>query len=96
MRRAELIKYIQTNLLRDSGTITPEESLIDRGIVDSIGLMQIMQFVESSAGVRIPDHMVMPENFQSVLAIEEMVEKLRASRHAETKIGLQKRPGHRP
>ena len=40
--------------------------------------MQIMQFVESNAGVRIPDHMVLPENFQSIVAIEQMVEKLRA------------------
>jgi acyl carrier protein len=77
MRRDELIKYIQTNLLQDSGTIDPDESLIDRGIVDSIGLMQIMQFVETNEGVRIPDHMVVPENFQSVTAIEQMVEKLR-------------------
>ena len=78
MRREELIKYIQTNLLQDSGTIDPDESLIDRGIVDSIGLMQIMQFVETNEGVRIPDHMVVPENFQSVTAIEQMVEKLRS------------------
>ena len=78
MRREELIKYIQTNLLQDSGTIDPDESLIDRGIVDSIGLMQIMQFVETNEGVRIPDHMVVPENFQSVTAIEHMVEKLRS------------------
>ncbi len=77
MRRAELIKYIQTNLLHDNGTIDPDESLIDRGIVDSIGLMQIMQFVESNTGVRIPDDMVVPENFQSVAAIEQLVEKLR-------------------
>jgi acyl carrier protein len=78
MRRDELIKYIQTNLLQDGGTIDPDESLIDRGIVDSIGLMQIMQFVETNEGVRIPDHMVVPENFQSVTAIEQMVEKLRS------------------
>ena len=77
MRRDDLIRYIQTNLLQDSGTLDPEESLIDRGIVDAIGLMQIMQFVETNEGVRIPDHMVIPENFQSVTAIEQMVEKLR-------------------
>jgi acyl carrier protein len=77
MRRADLIKYIETNLVHDSGTIDANESLIDRGIVDSIGLMQIMQFVETNAGIRIPDQMVVPENFQSVTAIEQMVEKLR-------------------
>lgn len=77
MHRAGLIKYIQTNLVQDNGAIDADESLIDRGILDSIGLMQIMQFVETNEGIRIPDHMVTPENFQSVTAIEQMVEKLR-------------------
>lgn len=78
MHRAGLIKFIQTNLLRGDGTIDADESLIDRGIVDSIGLMQLLQFIETNEGIRIPDHMVIPENFQSVTAIEQMVEKLRS------------------
>ncbi|HJU69424.1 MAG TPA: acyl carrier protein [Gemmatimonadaceae bacterium] len=78
MQRSGLIQFIQTNLLRDQGTIDADESLIDRGIVDSIGLMQLMQFIETNEGIRIPDHMVIPENFQSVTAIEQMVEKLRS------------------
>ena len=78
MHRAGLIKFIQTNLLRDSATIDADESLIDRGIVDSIGLMQLLQFIEANEGIRIPDDMVIPENFQSVTAIEQMVEKLRS------------------
>jgi acyl carrier protein len=78
MHRAGLIKFIQTNLLRDSATIDADESLIDRGIVDSIGLMQLLQFIETNEGIRIPDDMVIPENFQSVTAIEKMVEKLRS------------------
>jgi acyl carrier protein len=78
MHRAGLIKFIQTTLLRDNGTIDADESLIDRGIVDSIGLMQLLQFIETNEGIRIPDHMVIPENFESVTAIEQMVEKLRS------------------
>ena len=78
MLRSQLIQYIQTNLLRDGGTIDAGESLIERGLVDSIGLMQIMQFVETAAGVRIPDSMVIPDNFQSVEAIEQMVKQLRS------------------
>ena len=77
MHREALMKFIQTNLIREQGTLDPEESLIDRGVIDSIGLMQIMQFLETSEGVRIPDHMVVPDNFQSVVAIENMVKGLR-------------------
>jgi acyl carrier protein len=76
--RAELIRYIETTMLRDSAKIDPDESLIDRGIIDSMGLMQIMNFVESNAGVRVPDHLVLLENFQSVAAIEQLVKRLRS------------------
>ena len=78
MFRSRLIRFIEDNLQGSAGgAIAPDESLIDRGLIDSIGLMRIMQFVETQTGVRIPDHYVTPDNFQSVVAIEEMVEQIR-------------------
>jgi acyl carrier protein len=73
-----LLTFIRTNLLRDpNAPLTVDESLIDRGVIDSMGLIQILSFVETSTGVRVPDHMVVPDNFESVSAIVELVEKVR-------------------
>ena len=77
--RNELIHFVQESLLRGEQKIGPDDSLIDRGIIDSIGLMQLMTFVEERTGVRIPDQQVTPDNFQSVAAIEEMLARLRKS-----------------
>lgn len=77
MQRAEIIQFIQDNLLQGGETIGPDDSLIDLGVLDSLGLIRIMQFVEARAGVKVPDHMVTPDNFQSVTALEQLLASLR-------------------
>jgi acyl carrier protein len=79
MSKDELISFLEKNLLRGRGRIDPAESLIDRGILDSIGLMRILEFVEGRIGMRIPGDRVTPDNFQSVEAITALVERLRDS-----------------
>jgi acyl carrier protein len=74
----ELIQFIQETLVDDPGVTVDEESrLIDTGLVDSMGLEQVIHFVERRAGVRLSDDDVVPENFQTVAAIEGLVERLR-------------------
>jgi len=77
----DLIRFIEENLLEDSdgASIDETELLIDRGIIDSIGLMKIMLFIEDKTGLRVPDDEVMPENFQTVSSIVRMVDLLRFS-----------------
>lgn len=74
--RDDLLEFVETNLLRGAQKVDPEESLIERGIIDSIGLMQLMTFLEDKAKVRIPDHQVTPENFESIAAMERLVQSL--------------------
>ena len=77
----DLIRFIEKNLLEDSdgASIDENELLIDRGIIDSIGLMKIMLFIEDKTNLRVPDDEVMPENFQTVSSIVRMVDLLRFS-----------------
>lgn len=80
MLRDDLTRFIQSNLLTEPGaTVAPNESLIDRGVLNSIGLMRIMTFLETEAAVRVPDHFVTPTNFATVESIEEMVQELRSA-----------------
>ena len=73
-----LIKFIQENLIQDqqSSIIESDSSLIEQGIIDSMGVLQIMTFIEEETGVRIPDTEVKMENFQTVSSIELMVQRL--------------------
>jgi acyl carrier protein len=77
--RDDLTSYIRQNLLRgDSAVLGPDDSLIDAGALDSVGLMNVLAFVESHAGVKVPDSEVIPQNFESVTAIEALVQRLRS------------------
>lgn len=74
--RDELVRFVEESLLRGEEKIGPEDSLIDRGIIDSIGLMQLMGFLEERTGVRIPDRYVTPANFESIASMERMLRQL--------------------
>ena len=74
--------FIEENLVRDKKPITLDEPLIERGVLDSMGMLNLISFLEERAGVRVPDDEVMLENFASVKAIVETVDRLRAERGA--------------
>jgi acyl carrier protein len=75
-----LVRYISHTLLGDRAA-TPIDAttpLIDTGVIDSMGLIQIVTFIEERTGVRIPDDALIPDNFQTVESMERMVEQLRS------------------
>lgn len=79
MINQELVTFIQKHLVGDPhGTnVTEDTDLIEEGIVDSMGLMRLVTYLEDHAGVRVPDDEVGPDNFATVTAITQLVERLR-------------------
>ena len=77
--KADLVRYIQENLAPDTA-IDDSTALIDQGILDSMGLMQVIMFIEEKTGIRIPDDEVLPDNFQTIGSIESLVDRLGKSR----------------
>ena len=76
--RERLTRFIETDVVgQDETSIDPEQSLLDEGLMDSIGLLRVIAFVEAETGLRIPDARVTPTNFESVVAIESLVRSLR-------------------
>ena len=72
MNENELIEIVRTRFLGGDSSfpIAADTKLLDEGICDSLGLVQLAVEVESrSAGLRIPDQDITRENFGSVSAI---------------------------
>lgn len=61
---------------KHSTEIDENEPLIDRGVIDSMGLLEILNFIEERTGSRVPDDEVTHENFQTVASIERLVQRL--------------------
>lgn len=49
--------------------------LLEGGAVDSLGLLEIVTFLESECGARLDDEDVVVENFESIAAIERLAQR---------------------
>ena len=50
-----------------------EDDLIDSGVVDSLGIFQLIAVLEERFGIKIGDEEITPENFGTVAAIDRLV-----------------------
>lgn len=67
----------------DPAELTDEASLIDTGIVDSMGMLDIILFLETRLGIEIEDVDTTPQNLETIGRIAAFVErKLQAGRVA--------------
>lgn len=77
--KAELVRFIQQNMIEEDQSITIDEetALIDSGYIGSMQLMQLVTFIEERTGTRVPDDEVLPDNFETVNSMVEMIDRLR-------------------
>jgi acyl carrier protein len=57
----------------DAEDLGRDDSFVDRHVLDSLALLDLVMHVERSAGIDIPGEDVVPENFGSLAAITEYV-----------------------
>ncbi len=62
---------------RDLKDLGPDESLLERGLLDSLSILKTVTFCEEQFGITIPDDDVLPEHFESVRSIAKLVERVR-------------------
>jgi acyl carrier protein len=73
----EIIKdHIHQEFLRDrpQTDLASDESLIQGGIVDSLGIFLLIGFLEERFGIKVEPQDVVIENFETVGAIANLVE----------------------
>lgn len=57
----------------DPSALDDDYPLIDNQVIDSLGIFQILSWLESELGVEIPDEDLVPDNFGSIGAITRLV-----------------------
>ena len=73
--------YILDNYLftDDQSALTNEDSFLDKGIIDSTGIMEVIFFLEEQFNVKVEDVEMIPENLDSVKNIVSYIERKQAS-----------------
>lgn len=76
--------FIEDNFLfrEDRAALSPDESLIDAGLIDSTGVLELVAFLEERFGIRVGDANIVPENLDSVRSIVAYVGGKRATARA--------------
>ncbi|MCC6919608.1 MAG: acyl carrier protein [Alphaproteobacteria bacterium] len=59
----------------DASAIDAHASLIDEGLIDSTGVLELVSFLEEKFGLQITDAEIVPENLGSVAAIVGFVDR---------------------
>ena len=54
--------------------LTDEDPLLGSGIVDSLGVLDLVSFIESEFGVTVADEDLIPEHFNSISRIAAYIE----------------------
>lgn len=81
----ELEKKIKSYILEnylftdDPSALSSEDSLLERGIIDSTGILEVIFFLEEEFGVAVADDEMVPENLDSVANLVSFVERKQAA-----------------
>ena len=66
--RLQLRSFIKDNFLfgREGMLVGDDESLVENGIIDSTGVLELTSFLEQQYGISVTDEELSPENLDSV------------------------------
>lgn len=74
-------EFIEDNFLfrEDRAAISDTESLLEAGVIDSTGVLELVAFLESEFGLAVGDADIVPENLDSISRIAGYVGRKSAS-----------------
>jgi acyl carrier protein len=70
-------RFISDNFLfrEDLDSIPDEASLLEAGVIDSTGVLELVAFLETEFGIEVADDEMLPENLDSIRAIGSYVKR---------------------
>lgn len=69
----EVRGFIHENFILEHDELASDASLTQNGVLDSMGVLELIMFLEQRFGLQIPDDHALPENLDSVERIVRYV-----------------------
>lgn len=78
--KKKIVDYIQVEFIKEEGeTLSTDEDLLGGGILDSLGIMKLISYLEREFEIQIPPKDMVIENFIDVNAMcQYITEKKKA------------------
>ncbi len=75
-QRATLRQFVVENFLFGSvGNFTDHDSFLEKGILDSTGILELISFLERQYGIKISDNELVEQNFDSIDKLARFVSR---------------------
>ncbi|MCX5834892.1 MAG: acyl carrier protein [Deltaproteobacteria bacterium] len=82
--RDQIRNFILENfILENPEDLVDDESMLEKGIIDSTGVLELVGFIESTYQIKVEDEELIPENLDSIKNIVGYLER---------KLGLSPKP----
>ena len=74
---APIRDFIASNLLysKEGFTYADDASLLREGIIDSLGVVELVEFLQKNFGIKVEQQEVRPDNFDSVAKLAAFVRR---------------------
>ncbi len=74
--REQIRNFILENfMLENPDDLVDDESMLEKGIIDSTGVLELVAFIESTYEIKVEDEELIPENLDSIKNIVSFLEK---------------------
>ncbi len=69
-------QFVVENFLagKEDPSLKNEDSLLESRVIDSTGVMELLEFIEDEYGIAVDDAELTPENFDSVTRVATFVQ----------------------
>ena len=67
--------FMRSEFAPERAAFAPDENLLATGLIDSIGILKLVTFLEERFGFQADDDDLVPENFQTLQMIRDFVER---------------------
>ena len=72
-------RFIADSFVLEDDELGPDTSLIDSGIIDSTGVVEIVSFIEDTFDIELDDEDLVAENLDSISRLAKFVDAKRAA-----------------
>lgn len=74
--KQELKDFFKNNFMMEvDGDFSDDDSFLDKGIIDSTGVLELIMFLESNYHIKIADEEIVPENLDSFNRLQRFLSK---------------------
>ena len=74
--KSQIRDFITTNFyVADPSALEDRASLLEHGVIDSTGVLEVIAFIEETFGITVDDSEMLPENLDSIERIAAFVQR---------------------